>query len=64
LKFAIGLKSVLGLTSPLEIGSTFVELIKRHGTHLGVIVSATPDREPRIVDLVNNMEKNKVEIDL
>ena len=29
----------LAMTSPLEIGTTFVELIKRHGTHLGVIVS-------------------------
>ena len=35
-------------------GTTFVELIKRHGTHLGVIVTGGQDTglRPRIADLV------------
>jgi len=36
----------------LEVGTTFVELIKRQGTHLGVHVSLNEDKPPKIQELV------------
>ena len=39
-------------TSPLEVGTTFVELIKRQGSYLGVVVSTDEERPPKIQDLI------------
>lgn len=38
--------------SPLEVGTTFVELIKRRGTYLGVTVSQNEEKPPKIQELI------------